>query len=191
MRRRHASPLLAMALAVLVAASPAASSADHDVALTPGDSVTVDGGPTGGINYTPIVTGGTQPEPTCAKTPDAWCESTLVELSADVPADAARGRLMATFAMTLNATQPVSDFDVFIYASDEAGERGARLTSSGSLLGGQIAPVQDGILYRCPDSDECAELSMTFRDGDEPQYVLVEVHYAVAPVSYVMDLSLS
>lgn len=188
-----AASFATLALVGGIAAGPTqqASSADHDVVLTPGEAAHVDGGAPGGINYTPIVTGGTQPEPTCTHDPSTYCESTLVMLSADVPDDAPRGRVTSTFALTLDAVAPVADFDVYVFQSDETGARGARLDTSGALAGGQVAPAQDGILWRCPGSDECIEMSVSFRQGDEPEYLLVEVHYSIAPVSYVMDLSLS
>ncbi len=195
MTRRSGLGALAAALVLgaALAAAPATNRADidHEVALTVGDTAAVDGGMAGGINYTPIVTGGTQPEPTCAKTPDAYCEATLVELTAVVPDDAPRGRLKATFDLLLSAQAPISDFDVFVYETDESGERGGRLASSGALAGGQVAPVQDGIFWRCPASDECVELPITFHQGAETTWLLVEVHYAVAPVPYSMDLGLS
>lgn len=194
MRSPRIAPAAVALIALLgqVAAGPSTSApADHELSLTIGDEATIDGGAPGGINYTPVVTGGTQPEPTCSKSPEAYCEATLVELSADVPADAPRGRVTATLSMTLDAVQPIADFDLFVYESDADGARGGRLASSGALAGGQIAPTQDGIFWRCPASDECVDLPVTFRTGDEPQYLLVEVHYAIAPVSYRLDLALN
>jgi hypothetical protein len=174
--RRFIAPVLACALAVgSFAAAPAAQqqAADHNVELQVDESATVDGGAPGGINLS------NQTEQSCSKGPADYCETILVKLTNPYEEEnAKKGRERATAVFTLTTPDVlVSDYDLFLYESDEAGAKGSEIGTAGEFP----------LLIQ--DSTETATVSITTTQDVQEVWVLVEVSYFAAAAPYAMDIS--
>jgi hypothetical protein len=176
--RRSFVPLLASVLAVAaVAAAPAEQqqAADHSVELQIDESATVDGGAPGGINVS------NQTEQSCSKGPADYCETILVKLTNPYEEESAKkGRERATAVFTLTTPDVlVSDYDLFLYESDESGDKGSQIGTAGEFP----------LLVQ--DSTETMTASITTTQDVQEVWVLVEVSYFSAAAPYAMDISFS
>ncbi|MCW2992046.1 MAG: hypothetical protein JWM73_2640 [Solirubrobacterales bacterium] len=110
---------LAAALAGLALAAPAVAAPDRSVAIDPAaPAVSWDGAAGTGLN-TSFFLDGTAPGQTgtCAKDPNTMCETTLVHVTGD---DIGAGSVK----FRIDGFQPISDFDLRVYTSDETGAPG-------------------------------------------------------------------
>lgn len=155
------------ATAVWGTAGASAAPAGVDFETTLSDTAktfTWDGTTTVGVNPTHF-------EPTlgekCGDTPDTYCDRLLVTVDLPVPA----GAKSVSGSVTVGIGEysvPASDFDIFAYASDATGARGARLANSGNN----------------PGDPESVTLSVTSTATKQVHHLLVEVPYFVAAGSY-------
>jgi hypothetical protein len=104
-----------------LAAAPAASAQDNEVVVTPTEPGTWTGATATGANqdYDPA-----SGEP-CGKTVPTYCDVTLVDVQAGDFYETSGGGVEFSIADT-----PPNDFDLYVYASDAAGNRGQLVGSS-------------------------------------------------------------
>ncbi|HEX8082809.1 MAG TPA: sialidase family protein [Solirubrobacteraceae bacterium] len=139
---------LAVAAALLL--PPAASAADREGTVTGTQPFTWETPPGAGANVDYDSAAGTP----CEKTPDAQCDTTLLHVNAGEFFQNHAGGLQVSAG---DYTIPTSDFDLYVYTSDAAGNRGKLAASSGGVPGN--------------------EESTTVADVDPNGYYLVQVVY--------------
>jgi hypothetical protein len=123
---------LVLAVVALVLPAVAGAAPDRSGTVTPTALFNWDGATATGFNTQYDSAAGTP----CDITPPGRCDTTL--LNVDVPADfyAGQGGGMEV-TLTDYSPNPTSDFDLYIYRSDAAGNRGALVGSSGGLPGAE------------------------------------------------------
>lgn len=161
-----------MFVAVLPMTAASAVPVTHELAVSPGETVTWDGTARTGVN--PNYNGlSAQLEPvfgparTCRETPEALCEYALVAATNPVPEDDADGRVSKSMTVTLDnfvAPSPASDFALTVYETDAAGEtRGAEVSTSDNT--------------EVPDPDEQVRVTVITTRDAPTRYFLIEVAY--------------
>jgi hypothetical protein len=179
MRKHLALTAAALVAFSTVAAGPAQSRADvdHEVALAIGEDATVAGGVAGGVNpdyFTASAFGAT-----CNHDPHTYCETVLINVSNPFEEEnAKKGRERATLFINMAPTQPVADFDLVVYESDEDGTVGSEIGRSGQT------PVADNM----ESSESVTAVISTTKDETEV-WVIAHVIYFAAPSDYTMDVS--
>lgn len=185
----------------LVAAAPAAdhTSADHEFTVSPGDEFTVEGGAAQGINVTPLVNDST----TCGKDLDNYCETIYVEIDRPVPADENGDSQFAftTISFDMTANVPGEDYDVFVYQSDDEGNKLYQYSSEEGVGQSANGPacaeicglgVGDPLGFYgnfCDASDECVDFDVLTSTNAPTNHILIEVVYFAAASGYTGTLT--
>lgn len=124
------------ALAVLLVAPPASADApDYTKELLAGETFTWAGNPTHGTNlmYWGDPATGSNANPTCAKTVDAYCETARFSFTNPVPQGDVDGILEGAVRITIDAANDYSDYDLIVFASDAAGTKGPEVARSAAF----------------------------------------------------------
>src|SRR4051812_39150875 len=129
MRLRGLTCTLITAVAVLVAAAPAQAAPDRTFSLSPNAPSEWDG-----PSQTALNQGYDQDDGgPCGKDPDNYCDITLVNTG--IPDDPTTYYETHQASLTLDVggfDPPTQDFDLYVYESNAAGDRGAFVDSSGN-----------------------------------------------------------
>ena len=114
---------------MILAMAPAAVAApDRSALMQPGQSYTWNGNPGAGTNLRYWSLAAPLPGTSaCTKDATAYCESILIEFY-NPPSSGEFRDCLAT--VSIAATDPVSDYDIQIYQSDNNGTKGAPVASS-------------------------------------------------------------
>lgn len=128
------------ALLLVLVASSASAAPDRTALVQAGESFIWDGVDTPGTNlrYGTLVSQ-LPGEGRCSKDVASYCEATHVTLSNPVPETDADGVLRRRVSVTITAKNAVSDYDLFVFASDAQGSRGVEIARSGRLVSESIA----------------------------------------------------
>lgn len=119
--------------------SSALAAAARTVEIGPEATATWEGAQATGLNanYFNLLRNSAISKPaTCDTTAQYYCDTSLVKLTAPVPADDEDGQLEHSVTVTINNYRPVpdpaTDFDLLAFESDAAGERGGELARDGN-----------------------------------------------------------
>ena len=123
------------ALLLVLVASSASAAPDRTVLIQAGESFTWNGIDTVGLNlrYGTLVDE-LPGDRRCGKEVTTYCEATLATLSNPVPDHDADGVLSRGVTVTIEAKNAVSDYDLYVFASDDQGSRGAEIARSTAAI---------------------------------------------------------
>lgn len=198
MHRLKRLALLVVIVIGAVAAAPAdgdpPEGIDHLVELGPdATEATVQGGLPGGANLSPFIPDQVVPQG-CGKDVADYCEFVLIRIDNPVedldPEDPYEAKV-ATIDMDVTADVPGSDFDLFLFESDETGTRGFDLASSGNAPGcAQLcSEIPQAYTNVCDGTDECVSFNVVTTEGRPTVWVLAEIVYFTTPAGYSANVT--